>query len=225
MIDLPKWRKPFPCRLRRRFLTSGSWRCSWGWSQRRTWTPGPDLLSSSTSEIYDDFIIAWPRGKTKRKSSFGILTGDTCCTPGQLSSRQFVQFAIALVSKGIEGETSHSLLTWPMTQLSPNWGQPCSQGYHKKGKRRKERLTSAGIWTFNTQNRRQKSYVTLLEKIYTSINLKIKLLPSLCLLALVPSGAYAIKLHRSVIPVEFIQAGGFFKKTSNCVFTSTFQLN
>ena len=42
--------------------------------------------------------------------SFGILTGDTCCTLGQWSARQFVLFATTLAC---EDETSHSLLTWP----------------------------------------------------------------------------------------------------------------
>ena len=41
------------------------------------------------------------------------------CFRGNLSFSSFV-----LVCKGIEGETSHSLLTWPTTKLSSDWGQP-----------------------------------------------------------------------------------------------------
>ena len=47
-----------------------------------------------------------------------ILTGDTSCTPGQLPLRQIVVFATALVFQGIEGETSHSLLTLPTARMS-----------------------------------------------------------------------------------------------------------
>ena len=42
------------------------------------------------------------------ESSLGILTGDTCYTPGQLSFWQFILFA-AFVCEGLEGEISHSL--------------------------------------------------------------------------------------------------------------------
>ena len=53
---------------------------------------------------------------------FGIQSEDTCCTPaGHLSSSQFVLFAIALMLEGIEDETSHSLLTWPKANQSPEW--------------------------------------------------------------------------------------------------------
>ena len=42
-------------------------------------------------------------------------------------------FATALVCEDLEGETSHSLLTWPMAMLAPNWRQPfqgCTGGHH-----------------------------------------------------------------------------------------------
>ena len=38
---------------------------------------------------------------------------------GQFSSMQLVLFATALMCEGIEGETSHSLLTLPMIILAP----------------------------------------------------------------------------------------------------------
>ena len=44
-------------------------------------------------------------------------------------------FATALFCEGIEDETSHSLLTWPMIKLYPVWRQPFqtfSRGHHKK---------------------------------------------------------------------------------------------
>ena len=53
-------------------------------------------------------------------SSIVILTGDKCCTLGQLSLRQFVPLATALVCEGIESETSLSLQTWPTAKQSPN---------------------------------------------------------------------------------------------------------
>ena len=43
-------------------------------------------------------------------------------------------FATALVCEGIEGGTSHSLLTWPTAKLSPERWQPFqtySEGYRK----------------------------------------------------------------------------------------------
>ena len=46
-------------------------------------------------------------------------------------------FATALVSEGPEGDTSHSLSTFPMAQLSHGCQQPfriCSGGHHKQTK-------------------------------------------------------------------------------------------
>ena len=61
------------------------------------------------------------RTRSVEESSFGIRTRGTCCTPaGKLSLRQFVLFATALVWEGVEGETSHSILTWPTAKLSPD---------------------------------------------------------------------------------------------------------
>ena len=47
-----------------------------------------------------------------------ILSGDTYCIPGQLSSGQIVLLAAVLVCEGIASKTSHPLLAWPRVKQS-----------------------------------------------------------------------------------------------------------
>ena len=67
------------------------------------------LTSFQQAPYYSQFILQVPDNFSNGSyySILGILTGGTCCTPGQLSSRQFVLFV--LICEGIGGQTSHSL--------------------------------------------------------------------------------------------------------------------
>ena len=96
--------------------------CYWEMSQFSETVHLKLLVNRNFSET-----VTWPslHHLTFLNSSFGILTGVMCCTPGEVSSRQFFHFCKC---PGVWGnwrcEACYLRFFWRIAELPPVWQLP-----------------------------------------------------------------------------------------------------